>query len=83
MRREDFEAPETELWPENWPPVQLFLRFNTQWRMGFSGPVGLDYSVIQHDLARRDLSTDDYDEMMDAIRVLESAALAEMREGNG
>lgn len=82
LRREDFTPPEVELWPDTWPAVQLFSKFATQWRVGMNGPVGLDYNVIQHDLARRALPDDEYDELMDAIRVIESAALDALREGN-
>jgi Phage related hypothetical protein (DUF1799). len=45
-----------------------------------NGPTGLDYNVILHDLDRRGLSTDDYDEMMASIRVIESAALEEIHK---
>lgn len=77
---EDFEAPEVGLWPENWPALRLFLDFRTQWRTGFNGPVGLDYGVIQHELDRRKLSPDEYDDLMDCMRVIEQAALTEFHD---
>lgn len=80
LRASDFRAPEVELWAENWPPVQLFVRYSTQWRVGMAGPVGLDYVPILHDLDRRKLSCDEFDDMMDCIRMLERAALDEMND---
>jgi hypothetical protein len=34
------------LWPENQTPVMLFEAMLSQWRMGFKGPVGLDYAAL-------------------------------------
>lgn len=72
---EDFPEPVVDVWSENWPGIQLFSRLSTQWRVGAGGPVGLDYSVIFHELDRKGLPENDYDEMMNTIRVIESAAL--------
>ena len=77
---EDFPPPEVELWPENLPPLMLFRQFSTQWRAGSSGVYGLDYNVFQHELNRRKLDGPTYDEMMDALRVIESAALDELNK---
>lgn len=76
---EDFPPPECELWPDNWPPISLFRRFATQWRAGSSGVYGLDYTVFLHELDRRGLDQDAYDEMVDALHVIEQAALDELR----
>ena len=40
------------------------------------GPIALDYTVIFHLLDRMDLSKDDYDQLFDAVRVIESEQLA-------
>jgi hypothetical protein len=41
------ETPdEFEVFEENWPVLELFLRVQTQWRIGMSGPVGLDYTAV-------------------------------------
>jgi len=37
---------EFEIWPEHEDVVLLFLRTQTQWRVGGSGVVGLDYGVV-------------------------------------
>lgn len=78
---EDFPPPEYDLWADNWPALKLFMQVSTQWRMGMNGPVGLDYTVVFHELDRRGTPADEYDDMMDAVRIMESAALAEIRKG--
>ena len=35
-----------EVWPEHEDAVLLFLQCQTQWRVGGSGVVGLDYGVV-------------------------------------
>lgn len=78
---EDFPPHENvELWPENWPAIQLFTRLQTQWRVGFAGAVGLDYLVFFHEMDRMGLDTEAYDELLAQIRVIESTALDEMRK---
>jgi hypothetical protein len=76
---EDFAPPECELWPENWPAIQLFTQVSTQWRMGSSGPIGLDYNVVFHELDRMALERDAYDDLMGSIRVVEGVALKLLR----
>mgnify|MGYP003127766226 FL=1 len=36
-----------EVWEENWPAVEMFLRCQTQWRTTMSGVCGLDYAAVQ------------------------------------
>jgi hypothetical protein len=36
------------LWPENVLAWNVFLACGTQWRHGFGGPTGLDYSGVEH-----------------------------------
>jgi hypothetical protein len=43
---ESAPSPELELWPENVAPVRLFDMMQTQWRVGMSGPIGLDYTAL-------------------------------------
>lgn len=38
------EAPEIEVWPENWTPLQLMDHMSTQWHSGMGGRSGLMYS---------------------------------------
>lgn len=41
-----FERKVYEVWPENWPVVEMFLRVQTQWRTTSGGVIGLDYGVV-------------------------------------
>lgn len=36
-----------EVWEENWPAVEMFLRLQTQWRVSMNGFVGLDYGAAE------------------------------------
>lgn len=54
----------------------LWNRVGNQWRASVGGPIALDYTVIFHLLDRMDLSKDDYDQLFDAVRVIESEQLA-------
>lgn len=68
------------LWAENWPAIKFYLEvMQTQWRHGFSGPTGLDYNVLLHELDRMALSKEDYDDLFGSIRVIEKTALNEER----
>ncbi len=48
--------------------------------MGFNGPVGLDYQLPLARMARQTLSDTEYGELLDALHIMELAALDEMRK---
>ncbi len=76
----DFESEDTVLvWPQNWPVVQVFASLLTQWRTGPAGVVGLDYTALPVVFRLRSVPRADWPEMFDLIRVMEDAALKEMR----
>ena len=70
---------EVEVWPENWPAVDLFCAMRGQWREGLSGPRGLDYGVLFQLLDRKGYTGDAWWAMFDDIVVMQSAALDAMR----
>ena len=72
-------AAEPVPWPGNEIPIHLMALLGTQWRMGFAGPCGLDYSVLPVLCAALGVSWPDLD-LLQAIRVMEAAALERMRE---
>ena len=72
------EQEPVEVWPEHEQAYRLFVGLRTQWRVGFSGPTGLDYGVLYRDLDRLNLTPEQYEELRQEIRVMESAALDEM-----
>jgi hypothetical protein len=61
-----------EVWPEHEDAVLLFLRCQTQWRMGGSGVVGLDYGVV---LQMMDLyAVSNRRQTLEDLQVMESRA---------
>lgn len=68
--------PQTfEVWPENWPAVDLFLLCQTQWRMGPGGIAGLDYGAVLS--VARLWGMKRLRETMADVQVIEAAILAE------
>ena len=41
------KSPDCEVWEENWEAVEMFLRLQTQWRVGINGLIGLDYGAAE------------------------------------
>src|SRR5690606_41236014 len=66
-------------WPENVQAVALFSRLSSQWRVGVSGVVGLDYNLLFPEMDRKGLDREEYDRLFEDIRTMEAAALEEMR----
>ena len=62
-----------EVWPENWPAVELFLRCQTQWRISINGRAGLDYSAL---LAMGSLyQIDNLSQVVEDVQVIEAEIL--------
>ena len=80
------EIPESkpeyfEVEPEAWPAVKLFLRCQTQWRMGPNGAVGLDYNALAWLVTiEKDI---DAAAMLDDIQVIEQEVLAALSKKGG
>ena len=72
---EEAVGPPTEIWPTNLVPCNVFMDLCTQWRMGSSGPVGLDYNVLFHKLDRMKLDHEEYERIEKSVRVMEDEAL--------
>lgn len=53
------------------------MRIQTQWRHGFGGPVGLDYTAVDVALRRFRIADDD-GEVFAGLQVMEFAALKAM-----
>ena len=70
-RAEDFEV-----WEENWPAVQMFLRVQTQWRIaGGMGAayVGLDYQSVAWMFSL--YNVEQPRQLLEDLQVMEAAAL--------
>lgn len=76
---EDFEDEAFEVWPINAQAVGFFFEYcETQWRMGFGGPTGLDHSAVIADLRTLRLKREDFDRLYADVRHMERSALGEM-----
>ena len=66
-------TPQTyEVWPEHVAAVTLFLQVQTQWRVGSTGFVGLDYGVV---LQMMDLyAVDNRRQTLEDLQVMEGRA---------
>ena len=68
-----------EVWPENWPAVEMFLRCQTQWRTTMSGVCGLDYSAVEW--LFRLYEVEDQQAVFQDLQVMEAAALLILNKG--
>ena len=62
-----------EVWEENWPAVEMFLRCQTQWRTTMSGVCGLDYTAVQW--LFRLYEVKDQPAVLEDLQVMEAAAV--------
>ena len=67
-RTDDFEV-----WEENWPAVEMFLRCQTQWRTTMNGVLGLDYGAVAWVLKLYEV--EDQRSMLQDLQVMEAAAM--------
>lgn len=80
-------APEDavfDVWPENWPAVQVFAAVGTQWTVGMAGSTGLRYEALPFVFEMQGVQRDEWPELFDLIRLCEAEALklfAERRDG--
>lgn len=73
------EENTAHVWPCNVQAVNLFIEVGTQWRVGPSGPYGLDYNIVYDEIYRIGLGAEAVQQMKADIRILEDAALEELR----
>jgi len=62
-----------EVWEENWPAVERFLRCQTQWRTTMSGVCGLDYTAVQW--LFRLYEVKDPPAVLEDLQIMEAAAM--------
>lgn len=75
LPNEELPSKDFEVWPENWPALQMFLRVQTQWRVGMNGLIGLDYGAVAWLLSLYS-ETDQHRELLEALQIMEGAVLA-------
>ena len=85
LEEEHQDDDDFEVWPENWPAVQLFMELGTQWRvaagMGGLAYLGLDYAAVIAYL--RGLRVPEWRERLKELRVMELAAVKAQAERKG
>ena len=65
-----------EVWEENWEAVMMFLRMQTQWNVGMSGLIGLNYQALETLI--RLYHVKQPVELFEKVQVIERAALVKM-----
>jgi hypothetical protein len=65
-----------EVWPENVDAVRVFIMSSTQWRMGFNGPVGLDYNAVFQMFTLYEIEKKK--EVFEGLKIMENTVLSEM-----
>jgi hypothetical protein len=82
------EGPEDfDVWPDNWPTLQLFLTLQTQWRLLVGGAggasfIGLDYSAVQAAMLMLGIPRKERAEMFVGLCMMERAALPVLNSRN-
>lgn len=81
MRAGIAQSAEIAIWPENAQALKVFAALGTQWRVGMSGPTGLDYAAIPPVLDLLDVKPEQRGELFAALRLMEQEALGAYRDG--
>lgn len=84
QREDEPEDAHFDVWPENWPAVQVFAGMTTQWNVGMAGPTGLRYESIPVVLRMRGVPRSEWADVFNGLQVMEAEALrffAERRHG--
>lgn len=63
-----------EVWEENWPALEMFLRAQTQWRTTMNGVLGLDYGAVAW--LFKMYAVEDPRSLLEDLQVMEAAAMA-------
>jgi hypothetical protein len=67
------KSADCEVWEENWEAVEMFLRLQTQWRVGMNGLLGLDY--VAAEWLFRLFSVQEPRSLLEDLQVMEAAVL--------
>lgn len=69
------------IYAENVPALNVYLRLHqTQWRIGPSGLIGLDYGPLAFFLELESVPRDRWPEVVDGVQIIESEVLRQVRE---
>jgi hypothetical protein len=73
-------GPPVEIWPCMISSINVFISMSTQWTMGHSGPIGLNYVALPVVMRLVGVPAKDRAEVFDDIRTMEDVALQTIRE---
>lgn len=71
----------SEIYPDNALTVSVFADIKTQWRVGTSGVIGLDYNVLPFVYKIREVKMSDRADVFEGIQIMERAAMKTIRSG--
>ena len=71
-----------EVWEENWQALGIFLKVQTQWRVGMAGLIGLDYSAVAWVL-KLAVPEDQHLTLLDDLQIMERAVLSLIAKEQG
>jgi len=71
-----------QVWEENWQVLEIFLKVQTQWRVGMGGLIGLDYSAVAWVL-KLVASEDQHLTLLDDLQIMERAVLSLIAKEQG
>jgi hypothetical protein len=78
LTAEEATGPPFEVWPDNWPAINIYCAMRTQWNVGPAGPVGLNYASLGEVWRRLKVPPSDRDQAFQDLQVMEAAALNHM-----
>lgn len=82
----EWQAPEAEpfgIWPDNVPPVRVFMGAATQWNVGMAGRLGLRYEALPMLMRYCDVSVAEEARVFAGVQVLEAELLRIWAEERG
>lgn len=79
LRLDDF-GDRQEVYPDVLPAANVLIAMATQWRTGYAGATGLDYSALPHVFRLLGVRKRDRPSLFEDLRVMESEALRTMRD---
>lgn len=70
-----------EVLADAWPAVNMFLRVQTQWRVGMGGVIGLDYGAVRWLFELEQVS--EPAELLDDLQVIEAKVVEILSQRDG
>ena len=73
------EEQSFDVYADAWNSWRFFVACRTQWRHGFNGPTGLDYTAVRALMALLHAKRHERDELFADVTTMEAATLDELR----